>query len=891
MKEARQRIPQERLSTFFGLLAPEYVLGTTYTISLAFFESVVFPCIKDRSRLKRCILFCDRNGFQRATSEATALRGASREYMVVTAPTAGRFHPKLWLLIGDSQLALLVGSGNLTQSGFMDNIELFEVLELEVGGPGREVVESARRFVGGLAAFWRGSPPHSLLAVDTLKEIDQKLADFAPKLVADQSDVPRLLTSFDGPFIDHFSTLANDGELLVAAPYFGGSVQGLKRLHAAVKPRRTQVFPATHPAGAIDLPVGEVRDLPGTSLHSLAITSKKQEFAHLKLYGFRNHDGDSWLFTGSVNCTEAALLGINIEAGVLRPVPASTLNRYFAQDKNAVVPQGLRKEEHERDSGWITFYATDLGDAIEVVAAPAQEGRLPLNDIQLSLCYGGTRLSTTRPSLFDRGVSDRLPWSWLDGGRLSSHAVRVLEIDAKDSRGERAHGVAFVDDIAALSAEPTHRGAWRAALALMSAEEVPEYADIAALFQLVDEVVDIDEVEGDPTSPVTDPRAPEGSTEVIARDKAPIWPPQPIHADPSQLSAASGRRGDLFWFNRILASLIHHPTRQGQGGETGLHRREEDEEAEEGQVSEEIPQAVVSACERMVDQAQTSIRRLKDWLQALEIPPEKARKLWGPATFVFLGNLGVKRSVDRITSGDVRTPAVTSIIYDYLRMMFADRDQGDDYFPPENCCYENAVFPPIAADLAQRFKIYPHFEICAIIVAAFAHLRAYSERSFVLTQWLLFRDTAGDNLSLALQDKEHIEHVWRRYFDDDKAGVTWTSVAQALAALSCSGWQDHPGFQDLVRIKASLSASTCEALAGAHDNLRGLDLCRRGGWPAVRVDRLVEACANPNCPRHSRIDPRFRMLRGQRPVVCTACGYLHVPSELVDAFKTEYPGG
>jgi hypothetical protein len=886
MPEARSVIPQEKLNKFFGLLAPEYVLGATYTISLAFFESVVFPCIKDRSRLKRCILFCDRKGFQRATSEATALRGASREYMVVTAPTAGRFHPKLWLLIGESQLAVLVGSGNLTQSGFMDNVELFEVLEVEAGGPGREVVESARRFVAGLTALWKNSPPHTLLAVDTLKEIDQKLADFSKKLVAGASDEVRLLTSFDGPFVDHFGAVGNGGELFVASPYFGGSAQGLKRLHNAVKPRRMRIFPATHAGGTIDVPASEVEDIPGASLHSLAMTSKKDEFAHLKLYGFQNRDGDSWLFTGSVNCTEAALLGTNVEAGLLRRVPASTLGLYFAQDKKAAVPEDLRKEEHEKESGWLTFYATDLGDAIEVVTAPGQEARLPLKDIQLSLCCGGMRLSIERPSLFDRGVSARLPWAWFDEGRFSSHAARVLEIDAKDGRGKRAHGAALVDDVAALSAEPTHRGAWRAALALLSAEEMPEYADIAALFQLVDDVVDIDENEGDPETPACDSRAPEGSAEVIAKDKAPLWPPQPIQADPSLLSTASGRRGDLYWFNRILASLIHNPKRQG--GEAGPHPREEAED--EGEGPEEVPPAVVSACERMLTPAQFSFERLANWLYDLEITPEKARKLWGPATFVFLGNLGIKKSIDRITGGDVYTPSVTSIINDYLGMMFVDRDQGDDYSPPESCCYENAVFPPIAADLAQRFKVYPHFEICAIILVAFAHLRADAKRSFVLPHWLLFRDTAGDNLPLAYEDHEHIEHIWRRYFDDDESGVTWSSVDQAIVTLPSIGWRDHPGFQDLLRIQGLNGQGPTEAVAGSHDNLRGLELCRKRGWPRGRVDRFTEACANPQCPRHARIDPRFRMLRDLRPVVCTACGYLHIPSKLLDAYNKELHG-
>ena len=888
MSEEKQGIPQEKLKKFFGLFAPEYVLGTTYTISLAFFESVVFPCI-NRSRLKRCILFCDRKGFQRSTSEATALRGASREYMAVTAPTKGCFHPKLWLLIGESQLALLVGSGNLTQSGFMDNIELFEVLELEAGGPGREVVESARRFVGGLTAFWANWPAHSLLAVDTLKEIDHKLADFSQKLVADPRDAPRLLTSFDGPFTDHFSTLANDGELLIAAPYFGGSVQGLKHLYTAVKPRRTQVFPATHDKDTVDLPVNEAKRLPGASLHSLAMASKKDDqFAHLKLYGFRNRDGDSWLFTGSVNCTEAALLGTNIEAGLLRRVPAGTLELYFAQDKKVAVPEDLRKDEHEKDSGWLTFYATDLGDAIDVVAAPGQDTRLPLKNVQLSLCYGGTRIPSDRPSLFDHGVSARLSWACFDEGRFSSHAARVLDIDAADCRGNRAHGAALVDDVAALSAEPTHRGAWRAALALLSAEEMPEYGDIAALFQLANDVVDIDEEENDPEPPAGGSGAPQGSVELVAKDKSPLWPPQPIQADPGLLLGASGRRGDLYWFNRILASLVHNPKRQS--GEARPLRQEADEDDVETETVEETSPAVVSACERMLTQARSTFGRLETWLYDLEITPEKAKKLWGPTTFVFLGNLGIKRSIDRITGGDVYTPSVTSIVTDYIGMMFTDRDQGDDYSPPTSCCYENAVFPPIAANLVQRFKVYPHFEICAIILVSFAHLHAEADRLFALPQWLLFRNTAGDHLSLVYQDKEHLEHIWRRYFEDDERGVTWSTVEEAIAALPSIGWREHPGFQDLLHIQGFNSPGLTEAVAGSHENLRGLDLCRRRGWKRERVDRFTEACVNPQCPRQGQIDPRFRMLRDLRPVVCVSCGYLHIPSELVDAYQKEHLG-
>jgi HKD family nuclease len=50
--------------------------------------------------------------------------------MVVTAPGKYSFHPKVWLIAREDRAVLLCGSGNLTQSGFVDNPELFDVVKL-----------------------------------------------------------------------------------------------------------------------------------------------------------------------------------------------------------------------------------------------------------------------------------------------------------------------------------------------------------------------------------------------------------------------------------------------------------------------------------------------------------------------------------------------------------------------------------------------------------------------------------------------------------------------------------------------------------------------------------------------------------------------------------------
>src|SRR5688500_5387627 len=89
--------PRERLDKFFKCMKPEYVLGTTYTLSLAFFESVIFPAIS-REQHRKCVILCDAVGYERAMAEATALQSATRDYLVATAPHKGSFHAKVWIL-------------------------------------------------------------------------------------------------------------------------------------------------------------------------------------------------------------------------------------------------------------------------------------------------------------------------------------------------------------------------------------------------------------------------------------------------------------------------------------------------------------------------------------------------------------------------------------------------------------------------------------------------------------------------------------------------------------------------------------------------------------------------------------------------------------------------
>ena len=165
-------LPHLALSDFFQLLQrPTHVLGTSYTLSLAFFEALVFPRIP-RSALRRCLLLADRHGFRRALVEAGALRHVGRDYMAACVPCAHSFHPKVWLALGEGEAAILVGSGNLTRSGFMDNAELFDAVHLRKGGPHRAVAEGLIAFLAGLHGQWSAAAgDRDLLVLDSLSEM------------------------------------------------------------------------------------------------------------------------------------------------------------------------------------------------------------------------------------------------------------------------------------------------------------------------------------------------------------------------------------------------------------------------------------------------------------------------------------------------------------------------------------------------------------------------------------------------------------------------------------------------------------------------------------------------------------------------------------------------
>ncbi|MDZ4081616.1 MAG: hypothetical protein U1E10_01650 [Bdellovibrionales bacterium] len=436
-------VPRLKLGDVLAVYEPIHVLGTTFTLSLAFFESSVWPRIKT-NRLSNFLIISDRIGLSRAYQEAPALKLAGREYVATAAPTRRTFHPKVWLLIEERRALLLVGSGNLTQAGFMENLELFEAIEM---GPeikcSAKLREDVQEFLKGLRSLW---PVQDLSdELPALRALDQILKAFAdlPSEISESKECKRrLFHSFQGKFTELLPQLEERQTLSVASPYFGGSEKGLVRLKASLKAKRVAVYPAVHRDDGVDLNVMQKNSLEGFEFHRMKVEGDR--FAHLKLISATGVQGKDWIFSGSINCTDAALSAENIEAGLWRPLDKKTSQAYFEKDQ-APLPSKrteLATVNSDSVSGSIHFSAVFNGSSLKLYPAITQN---PVKDVSITVSTSSREFNAH----FDRAFEDQgsLNLGLNSFGKpLHFSGSAVVSVSAKSNDGNHVEGKALVDD-------------------------------------------------------------------------------------------------------------------------------------------------------------------------------------------------------------------------------------------------------------------------------------------------------------------------------------------------------------------------------------------------------------------------------------------------------------
>ena len=109
----------------------EASLITTFNATLPFYEEVVLRKLVSAGCRHNVVLIDQGQCAQAWDSEASRPRLAGYAYTLIPVGVSGAFHPKVCLLIGPKKASILIGSHNLTLSGFGYNREVTNWIEVE----------------------------------------------------------------------------------------------------------------------------------------------------------------------------------------------------------------------------------------------------------------------------------------------------------------------------------------------------------------------------------------------------------------------------------------------------------------------------------------------------------------------------------------------------------------------------------------------------------------------------------------------------------------------------------------------------------------------------------------------------------------------------------------
>ncbi|MGC9332651.1 MAG: hypothetical protein ACP5JJ_00765, partial [Anaerolineae bacterium] len=320
-----------------------------------------------------------------------------RRYLLTPVDLGGlrSFHPKLILLVGPQRGRLLVGSGNVTFTGFGHNHEVFTCLDwTPEDNHLQPVFAQAWNLINEVTQQWSYS--------NEVKKVLHKTTHVASWLAEEGESVEeiQLLHSLEEPLIDQCSR-AIDSEavdrITVLSPFLDQEAFALRNLYSRFQPQQLRLVLQEGQA------VGNTESLERLRESDIPLQvyrfTDEEHYSHAKVYLFETADR-AYLLTGSPNCTRSAWLTSaadgNLEVALLRRSDSETdfhpfLQRRFSlQQAEALDEVRLRQDQLPTPDGQDTIVRL-LDVAIErgLLSVTLRVLSLPENVAQFQLRISG----------------------------------------------------------------------------------------------------------------------------------------------------------------------------------------------------------------------------------------------------------------------------------------------------------------------------------------------------------------------------------------------------------------------------------------------------------------------------------------------------------------------
>ena len=286
---------------------------TTYALSLSFFEAVILDALI-RSGSSEALILADVEGVRGCLGELGARRVGKDYDVEPIAVSSGVFHPKVTVLASGPECHVLIGSGNLTFSGWGGSLEMVEHLHPSFAAT---AIADLAGFFESLSSSSR-TRHRSTAACQVVADQLRNAVDGKP-----QSPELRVLHSLGRSIREQLVPLAEElggaTQLLAAAPYWddGSALVDLcaslkidrvlvhVHEHGTVASPGTRSWPTSRRLKAQPVRIEYFGDAGGRRLHAkaLEIVCRKGRI----------------VVSGSANCSEAALgSNHNVEVCVAR---------------------------------------------------------------------------------------------------------------------------------------------------------------------------------------------------------------------------------------------------------------------------------------------------------------------------------------------------------------------------------------------------------------------------------------------------------------------------------------------------------------------------------------------------------------------------------------------
>ena len=313
------------------------IIVLTHNIDFIFIQTVVLKFLKKMGSPSLTI-FADAQCVQESyENQKLIIHGLGKRYRVVPVSldrSYDRFHPKAILLSSQDRGSLYVGSGNLTFGGWRQNAEIWNKYDTKKDGTA--VFNAFQDYLHGVI---KRLPYTHNISNTVNNAYNKETAPWSINMEVSAGLIGRIDTK--SSLIEQMKEYVEIGcdKLIIQSPYFDSEGKAIQQLNEVFAPKVIEIYAQNRHSELteeiIETLQANTTIIPTNFTHH-AHDKPKQAFLHAKYYAFL-YDNKAIVFSGSANCSQAAMTTNSIKVGnaelmSVKEMSLSDFNTQYSDD-------------------------------------------------------------------------------------------------------------------------------------------------------------------------------------------------------------------------------------------------------------------------------------------------------------------------------------------------------------------------------------------------------------------------------------------------------------------------------------------------------------------------------------------------------------------------------